>query len=100
MSEITPTQQSIATKLDDMLLDILNNGQEVVIEGTALRIKPSPAMLNVIAKRVKDLGVDSVSGLNENTPAERLKSRVLKLQGEGKLPPLSDDDDAATSEAA
>ena len=57
-------------------------------------------MLNVIAKRVKDLGVDSVSGLNADTPAERLKSRVLKLQGEGKLPPLSEDDDSATSEAA
>ena len=78
------TRQKLVDGADRWMLDVLENGQQMLDQktGEIVRVCPTPAMLKVILERAKQLGSDDVPV--HNTPAGKLTERVskhLKLTG-------------------
>ena len=95
----TSVQEQIAEELDKQLLDILKTGQVVIDEkGQPVKVSPSAAMIQAINTRLKFLNVQSpiTPGSAAGSLAEEADRRGLKYTG--KLPGVSEDDDAATEE--
>lgn len=91
----------MAEQTDRILHDILVNGEEKAVptdEGVVkVRVTPSAAMLNVIRNRLKDLGIQSPMGNGRAADALRDEARRrLRFPG-GGMPPISDEEDAATA---
>jgi hypothetical protein len=78
------TRQKLADGAHKWMLDVLDNGQQMLDQktGEIIRVCPTPAMLKVILEEAKRLGVSDVPV--HNTPAGKLTERVnkhLKLTG-------------------
>lgn len=95
---IEQVQSENAELIDRILHDVLKNGEEKVLQdGTVIRTKPSAAMLKTAIERAKFLKTQSPLG--HGRPADDLVAeaeRRLRFTG-GSMPPLSDQDDAATA---
>ena len=94
---MSDTRKRLVDGADRWMLDVLDNGQQVLDQktGEIVRIAPTPAMLKVILERAKQLGADDVP--LHNTPAGKLAGEVnkhLKLTGtDGQLSkPIGDFD--------
>lgn len=91
-----------AEMLDRAMHDILINGEEVVTpDGQTVRKAPSAAMLNAIAKRTKDLRIQSPAA--PGSAAARLldeaarRGKGIRFDGKDITPPLdTEGEDAAT----
>lgn len=85
-------QAEISKLADAELLDVLKNGQQVMLkDGTVTRVRPSAAYMKTIFGRLKDCGVQSE--VNSNTDLGQVFLRL----SERKLPDLDDQDDVATA---
>lgn len=99
---IGDVHSDMAEQTDRILYDILVNGEEKAVptgDGGVekVRVTPSAAMLNVIRNRLKDLGIQSPMGKGRASDALRDEARRrLRFPG-GGMPPISDEEDAATA---
>ncbi len=91
-----PVHTEMADLLDTTLRDVLKNGQVVQDqEGNPVTITPTAAMLSVVTKRLKDLGVQTVAG--PNTAAGDFIQTAVRNHKFPTLPPVdTEEDDAAT----
>lgn len=95
---------AIAREGGDPILD--DAGQPVLDPKTkaVLRRRPSAAILQVIRGRLRDCGISGSKPKSKTQGigglAERMRrDGTLKFPAGGQLPPVSQDDDAATEEA-
>lgn len=102
MSDTGQTQKQIAADFDAQCAKVLREGQEVLTaQGEVIKMQPSPAMMNVIRQRIKDLGITAIP--RDGTPAGDLIQSAVRagIKFDGKpvaMPDIDlDTDDAATA---
>jgi hypothetical protein len=92
---IDDVRSNMADALDRELMDVLENGQETQLAtGEVTRIRPSPAMLGVIARRVRELQLSRtvVAGSPQDRLRRMAQERGLRLAGvdTAKLPDVNE----------
>lgn len=109
MADLTPLQSENDSLLDIAMNRLLKEGKRVVtgrdFEGNAIigTVDPSAADLNAIRARLKDLKSGAVAGGVNATDSllEQAEKRFgpMKFKGQSvePLPPIAEDDDAATA---
>ena len=94
----TSAQSELSEQLDNVLLDVLKNGQVVVDEaGNPVKITPTAAILKVVLERLKHLGISQElkPGSKQAALINELKLRNPNLRFT-PLPPIGEGEDKAT----
>ena len=78
MSKTPKASENLLNELHDRLaqdmLSRLKDGEEELVDGEVVKVKPKPATLNAIRQFLKDNGVEGAA--EENTPLRNLASQL------------------------